>query len=291
MTSQQVAEMRRLFDEALEVEPAQRAAWLAERASGEVLAEVERLLQGLAHATETLEKVEASLTSTPIGTLAGRRAGAYELLEPIGQGGMGTVYRAARADDAFRKLVAVKLLSLAWGGPEPERAFRKERQILANLEHPNIARLIDGGATEEGFLFIVMELVEGLPIDRFCAEHTLSLDARLALFVDVCAAVQHAHRNLIVHRDVKPSNIFITEGTSGQTSRLWRGEGADGISRGSGSAHIAADDSEVRQPRADPATADYDRYGRLLAWRCLTRIADGRCSPPTRLPEVVSATP
>ena len=124
---------------------------------------------------------------------------------------MGTVYRAARADDAFRKLVAVKLLSLAWGGPEPERAFRKERQILANLEHPNIARLIDGGATEEGFLFIVMELVEGLPIDRFCAEHTLSLDARLALFVDVCAAVQHAHRNLIVHRDVKPSNIFITE--------------------------------------------------------------------------------
>jgi serine/threonine protein kinase len=139
MTSQQIAEIRRLFDKALEIEPERRSAWLAERASGDVLIEVERLLQGLDKADGLLGRIEASITAASSSALAGHRVGAYELLEPIGYGGMGTVYRAARADDSFRKLVAVKLLGLHSGGPEMELAFRKERQILANLEHPNIA--------------------------------------------------------------------------------------------------------------------------------------------------------
>lgn len=210
MTSKQIAEMRRLFDDALEVEPEQRSAWLVERASREVLVAVKRLLRGLDKADGILGKVAASITSGGSNALAGHRVGAYELLEPIGHGGMGTVYRAARADDSFRKVVAVKLLGLHCGGAEMELAFCKERQILANLEHPNIAHLIDGGATTDGLLYTVMELVDGLPIDQYCANNGLTIDARLALVSDVCIAVQHAHRNLVVHRDLKPSNILVT---------------------------------------------------------------------------------
>jgi eukaryotic-like serine/threonine-protein kinase len=211
MTSQQIAEVRRLFDEALEIQPEHRPVWLADRASGDILLEVQRLLEGHEKADSVLGRLEASIASSRSGALAGQRVGAYELLEPIGHGGMGSVYRAARADDSYRKTVAVKLLGLHCGGPEMELAFHKERQILANLEHPNIAHLIDGGTSPDGLAFIVMELVEGLPIDEYCASKKLSIDARLALFAEVCGAVEYAHRNLIVHRDLKPSNILVTE--------------------------------------------------------------------------------
>ncbi|HUK13536.1 MAG TPA: serine/threonine-protein kinase [Thermoanaerobaculaceae bacterium] len=138
-----------------------------------------------------------------------RRIGAYRVLGELGHGGMGTVFLAARADDQYQKLVAIKTIRGIDGGGEALRHFRRERQILADLDHPNIARLLDGGTTDDGLPYLVMERVEGEPIDRYCDERKLSVRERLRLFLGVCAAVQFAHQNLVVHRDLKPSNILV----------------------------------------------------------------------------------
>jgi len=134
----------------------------------------------------------------------------YRLLDRIGAGGMGVVYRAERSDAAFSKIVAIKILGWSAGDELAIRRFRQEREILARLEHPHIARLLDGGEAGDGSPFLVMEFVDGMPIDRFASEHSLTERERLHLFLDVCSAVSYAHRNLIVHRDIKPGNIFVT---------------------------------------------------------------------------------
>ncbi len=139
----------------------------------------------------------------------GQRAGRYRILRPIGRGGMGRVYLAERADGQFEQRVAVKVLHLASRDDHLAR-FHRERQILARLEHPNIARLIDGGTTEQGQPYLVMEYVEGQPIDRYCRERRLPLRGRVGLLITVCRAVQAAHRQLIVHRDLKPANILVS---------------------------------------------------------------------------------
>src|SRR5207244_7439521 len=136
---------------------------------------------------------------------------AYVIIREIGQGGMGTVYLAARADGYFEKQVAIKLLKRGVANKEVLRRFRSEREVLARLDHPNIARLIDGGTTEDGLPYFVLEYVEGQTITRDCDQHKLNTMERLKLFRNVCAAVQFAHQNLIVHRDLKPSNIIVTE--------------------------------------------------------------------------------
>lgn len=143
------------------------------------------------------------------GSTVERRIGAYRVLRELGHGGMGTVYLGARADDQYQKRVAVKVVR-GLDSAEVVRHFRRERQILAGLDHPNIARLFDGGTTDEGLPYFVMEYVEGEPIDSFCDLRKLSVQERLALFQGVCAAVQYAHRNLVVHRDIKPHNILVT---------------------------------------------------------------------------------
>jgi serine/threonine protein kinase/tetratricopeptide (TPR) repeat protein len=140
----------------------------------------------------------------------GRRIGPYEVLRELGHGGMGTVYLAARADEHYRKRVAIKVVKADTDNEEVLRQFRRERQILASLEHPNIARLLDGGATEGGLPYFVMEYVPGQPIDEYCDRQSLAVADRLKLFLAVCSAVQHAHRSLIVHRDIKPSNVIVT---------------------------------------------------------------------------------
>ncbi|MFT3791413.1 MAG: serine/threonine-protein kinase [Rudaea sp.] len=139
----------------------------------------------------------------------GRRFGPYRIVGEVARGGMGSVFKAVRDDDEYRKEVAIKLIRSDLGGEVIAARFRRERQILAGLDHPNIARLIDGGTTEEGLPYLVMDYVDGEPIDRHCHRLALGVRERLQLFCDVCAAVQFAHQRLIVHRDLKPSNILI----------------------------------------------------------------------------------
>jgi serine/threonine protein kinase len=141
---------------------------------------------------------------------AGQRIGPYVLIRELGRGGMGVVYLAARADHAFDKQVAIKLVRGLFADPYLAERFRDERQILANLNHPGVAHLLDGGTTGEGAPYLVMEYVEGVPIDEYCATHALDTRRRLDLFRQVCDAVHYAHRNLVIHRDLKPSNILVT---------------------------------------------------------------------------------
>ncbi|HEX6203001.1 MAG TPA: tetratricopeptide repeat protein [Thermoanaerobaculia bacterium] len=142
---------------------------------------------------------------------ANGRVGAYRLLRPIGHGGMGVVYLAERADGAFEQRVAVKVVRRDLGATSLESRFRAERQILADLDHPSIARLLDGGASEDGLPYLVMEYVDGVPIDEFCDRRRLDVRGRLALFLEVCAAVRFAHQKLVVHRDLKPTNVLVTD--------------------------------------------------------------------------------
>jgi non-specific serine/threonine protein kinase/serine/threonine-protein kinase len=145
------------------------------------------------------------------GSLEGKRAGPYRLSRVIGRGGMGMVYLGQRDDEQFEKEVAVKLIDPALYSPAVMRRFQHERRILASLEHPNIARLLDAGLTSEGIPFIVMEFVAGEPVHEYCRKQDLPVRERLRLFLKICDAVQFAHRNLVVHRDLKPSNILVTE--------------------------------------------------------------------------------
>ena len=140
----------------------------------------------------------------------GRRIGPYRVVREIGRGGMGAVYLAARADEQFEQRVAIKLIKRGMDTDDIIRRFRNERQILANLRHPHIATLLDGGITEEGLPYFAMDYVEGAPIDQYCDQHKLSIRNRLNLFRMICSAVQFAHQNLIVHRDIKPGNIIVT---------------------------------------------------------------------------------
>ena len=140
----------------------------------------------------------------------GRTIGRYKLLERIGTGGMGDVYLAERADQQFEMRVAIKLIKRGMDTESVLRRFQHERQILASLEHPNIARLLDGGETEDGLPYFVMEYVKGERIDRYAEVKNLSLTERLELFRQVCGAVSYAHQHLVVHRDLKPSNILVT---------------------------------------------------------------------------------
>ncbi|CAM2069805.1 Non-specific serine/threonine protein kinase [Sulfidibacter corallicola] len=139
----------------------------------------------------------------------GCRIGPYLLEKQIGEGGMGLVFLAVR-EDAFQMKVALKLVKPGMDSQEILERFQRERQILANLKHPNIAQLYDGGATDRGLPYLAMEFVDGVPLDRYCQDHDLSIRQRLALFCKVCDAVSFAHRNLVIHRDLKPANIFVT---------------------------------------------------------------------------------
>lgn len=147
----------------------------------------------------------------PSAAIVGQQIGSYKVIRELGRGGMGTVYLAARADESFHKQVALKVIKRGMDSDAIVRRFVMERQILANLDHPNIARLIDGGTTTDGLPYFVLEYVEGLNIKRYCDEHKLNTTERLNLFRRVCEAVTFAHQNLIVHRDLKPSNIIVTQ--------------------------------------------------------------------------------
>jgi non-specific serine/threonine protein kinase/serine/threonine-protein kinase len=212
--------VREILEQALELAPDRRPAYLKDACAGNSILrqEVETLIAADEQAGTGFlagNAVEASpslaISEEPPVSLAGARIGPYRIVEEIGHGGMGTVYRAIRADDQYRKQVAIKVVRGGLGDEFRVHRFRAERQILANLDHANIARLLDGGATEDGQPYVVMEYIEGQPIDEYCDQRTLAVSERLKLFRTVCSAVAYAHQRLVIHRDIKPANILVTK--------------------------------------------------------------------------------
>ena len=211
------AQVRGLFDSALEQEPGSRTVFLEQACAGDraLLEEVRNMLASFEDSPQFMDSPVAPAAALrreldDRDSMEGQCIGPYKILRRVGSGGMGSVYAAARVDQQFHKLVALKVVKRGMDSEEILRRFRNERQVLAGLEHPNIARLLDGGTTEQGLPYLVMEYVEGTPIDQYCDSHKFTITERLELFRTVCGAVQYAHQNLVVHRDLKPGNIMVT---------------------------------------------------------------------------------
>ncbi len=217
MNAEQWAKVKEIFHSALELSANERGEFIKNTCGTDenLLAEVKSLFEAHDDAEEFIETPALAPMADLVEDSAefsreGQIIGAYRIESEIGRGGMGAVYLASRADKEFEKKVAVKLIKRGFDTEEIIKRFRYERQILATLEHPFITRLIDGGATDDGLPFLVMDYVEGLPLNQYADENELSINERLRLFLKICSAVQYAHRNLIIHRDLKPSNIFVT---------------------------------------------------------------------------------
>jgi len=217
MSSGRWQKINNLFHEAVNRDPEERAVFLADACGEdlELLADVERLVSSHERAGEFIQprhlaQIMELLPDRELLPVQGQQFGNYKILQELGRGGMGAVYLAERADDQFEKYVAIKIIKRGMDTDAVVRHFQIERQILASLEHPNIARLLDASTTESGVPYFIMEYIDGLPIDVYCDRSSLSLTERLKLFREICAAVSYAHRHLVVHRDLKPSNILVT---------------------------------------------------------------------------------
>ena len=212
MTHHRREQIEALFEAALDRPPDRRRAFLASscRLDADLLAEVETLLAAHERPEGALDRPLVGLAAQLLDDRsAARRIGPYNVLRELGRGGMGVVYLAERDDGQFRRRVAIKVVRSGFDDGQIQRRFLAERQILASLNHPNIAQLLDGGVTDGELPYLVMEYVDGLPITTYCDTHRLTVEARLRLFRDVCSAVHHAHQNLVIHRDLKPSNIVV----------------------------------------------------------------------------------
>jgi serine/threonine-protein kinase len=219
MSDEPFGRLEELLAEALGRRPEERAAFLDEACAGDdtLRRELDELLELNDDAEAFFDQLSGEIVGAApleLETAAGGQLeiGPYRTIAAIGRGGMGAVYRAERVDDEFDQEVALKLLHRDMDTPELRARFLAERQLLAGLSHPNIAHLLDGGVTDEGRPYFVMELVEGTPITRYCAEAELSTEQVLRLYLDIIDAVSYLHRNLVVHRDLKPSNIFVDAG-------------------------------------------------------------------------------
>lgn len=269
--------IEKLFHAALELEPHARSSYLKEACGDNVALhqEVESLLasadQTLAFAQQAVQQVAHQQTDG--SQLAGKRIGAYQLLKLLGEGGMGSVYLAERADELYHQKVAVKFMHAGlWASRAMLLRFNSERQILANLNHPNIGRLLDGGIAEGDVPYLVMEFIEGAPLDAFASARKLALPDRLQLFRKVCDAVAYAHRNLIVHRDLKPGNILVTnDGVPklldfGIAKLLQAGEDTDSAATRATERLMTPEYASPEQARGEPVTTATDVYalGALL---------------------------
>ncbi len=208
--------IKAIFYPALELPEGERLYFVKEKCGddAELFEEIKMLIASSEQNETFIEKPAFAMNELVVAKekrdLIGQEIGAYKIEKEIGRGGMGAVYLAKRADKEFEKQVAVKLIKRGFDTDEIIKRFRNERQILAGLDHTNITRLIDGGATEDGLPYLVMDYVEGEPLTKFCNFRELSIEDRLKLFLQICSAVKYAHQNLIIHRDLKPSNILVT---------------------------------------------------------------------------------
>lgn len=252
-----------LFDAAMDLPADRRAAWLDSAIPDPALRRrVDELLQANAHA-EGDGFLGSGLLATP-GIPKGETVGPYRIVEELGRGGMGVVYLADRADGQFEQQVALKVVKRGLDTDEILWRFLQERQILARLQHPHIARLLDGGVTRTGQPYIAMERISGLPLTTFCDEHRLDIEARLRLFQHVGDAVQYAHRNLVVHRDLKPSNILVTEDGTVKLldfgiAKLLDGEAAPALTR-TGMRVLSPAYAAPEQVAGEPVTTATDVY-------------------------------
>ncbi len=286
MDAQAWQRIKSLFEQAIELSPEARAPFLDRNCSDEpeVRGEVEAMLAAdatarfadgavLAAAPDLVDALVANEEKKAENAWAGQRLGSWRLLREIGRGGMGAVYLAERDDGEYRQQAAIKLMRPSWDSADLLNRFRAERQILASLNHANIARLLDGGMSADGKPYLVLEYVEGSNIVEYCDVRRLGLNARLALFLDVCGAVAHAHRSLVVHRDLKPSNILID--ATGQVKLLDFGIAkliqSDGSHSQSTARVFTPEYAAPEQVRGDAVTTGVDVYALgLLLFQLLT---------------------
>lgn len=280
------ARIQSLFDGATALPAAKREAWLSEHCSDDPA-----LCGYLASLLSADEGVDATVEHTIVDAareafgdsadeqFAGETIGPYRIERLLGEGGMGMVYLASRADEQFEQRVAIKLGRHRLIDPQTEYRLRHERQILADLDHPGIARLFDGGTTKEGVPYIVMEYIDGVRIDAYCDLRRLGINDRLELFRQICLAVHHAHQNLIIHRDIKPSNILVTEDGTPKLldfgiAKLTDAAGAatQGLTQ-EGAVVMTPANATPEQILGQPVTTATDVYGLgLLLYRLLSGI-------------------
>jgi serine/threonine protein kinase len=303
-----------LLDEALDLPPGQRSPFLDHACGGDpqLRGLVGRLIS--AAEIEDPEFKSGGALQGPLGdlvrtelaeeeSLAGTMVGRYRIVRELGRGGMAVVYLAERADGQFRQEVALKLLSAGLVASHVGRRFDRERQILAHARHPGVARLLDGGAGPSGRPYLVMEYVDGRPIDRYCDEERLTLEARLDLFLQVARVVEDAHRNLIVHRDIKPSNILVTGEGHAKLLDFGIAKLLDPEATSSGEAPVSGSAIRLMTPayaspeqvRGNPVTTASDTYQLglllyiLLTGRFPYDLGDG--DPAERMRAIVQREP
>ena len=224
MEQHQWETINEILDTALELQKEKRAAYIEKECEGdqklkqtvtELLNSIEKSdTEGFLEGAEAYPRqlaADFSISDQPSqSVLIGKTIGKYKILELIGHGGMGSVFLTERIDDAYHKKIALKVLRRGMDTPSNIARFQRERNILATMDHPNIARLLDGGVTDHGLPYLVMEYIDGIPLLEYCNRHQLNIKKRIELFKSVCEAVLHAHKNATIHRDLKPSNIFVT---------------------------------------------------------------------------------
>ncbi len=300
MTPEQLERVSEILENALALDRTQRKQFLDDACAGdeELRREVESLLDSHLEAGSSFLKTPEAGTGeiAPRPSIGpGSRIGPYDIVEKIGHGGMGDVFSAVRADGQYEKQVAIKLVRSGYDSESILERFRNERQILAGLDHPNIAKLLDGGTTPDGIPYLVMELVEGAPIDAYCDTRKLSITARLHLFRKVCGAVQYAHQHLVIHRDIKPSNILVSDGVVPKLLDF----GIAKILDASGAAEatllrpMTPEYASPEQIRGEPITTSTDMYSlgvvlyQLLTGRSPYRLAT---RTPEKLAEAITST-
>jgi serine/threonine protein kinase len=299
--------VKQLFDAGCRLADDEQQRWLAEvcGTDQDLRAELASLLRAHRRAGGFMETpalaspaaAEAVFERTqpmPGRERGGSRIGPYRVLRELGSGGMGVVYLGARDDAAFEKLVAIKIVQGIALRPMLQARFEEERRILAALDHPGIARLLDAGTTEDGVPYVVMEYVEGQPIDSYCRSHRLSLRERIQLFCRVCEAVQYSHQRLVVHRDIKAGNLLVTSVGEPKLldfgiAKMLEPEALAGAATRTLLRALTLDSASPEQVRGEPVTVASDVYSLgVLLYRLLTDASPYRSQPTTEA-EIVRA--